>query len=301
MDWICRSKKEHRVTCKSHNYPEHKLMEICAELMETDGFDEAAFTESVKSITSLADGSIEIQLYGGKIRRWQMPPKPVKTKKIKPESKHPRNLFDGKIFCGKCGRRFGRAMSDTTDGGHLYWYCRAKSNHGSTCDSVNYPDKEIRDIFCRVMGKKTFAEDFFTKTVDRMVVQASGSIDFHLKDGTVKTFETLKLRSNRHVTTSTDEFTGMIQCACCGNLYHRYCGYGKYVYWRCSGKHKVRTECNGQDMADFNIRKVSAYILGMDDFDGKAFTEQIDHITALEDGSLVYIFKDGRAKKWQRT
>jgi len=93
----------------------------------------------------------------------------------------------------------------------------------------------------------------------------------------------------------------MIRCACCGNIYHRYCGYGKYVYWRCSGKHKVRTECNGQDLADFNIRKVSAYILGMDDFDGKAFTEQIDHITALEDGSLEYFFKDRRAKKWQRT
>lgn len=230
-----------------------------------------------------------------------MPPKPVKPKKIKPESKRPRNLFDGKIFCGKCGRRFGRAISDTTDGGHLYWYCRAKSNHGITCDSVNYPDSEIRDIFCRVMGKKTFDEDYFTKTVDRMVVQASGSIDFHLKDGTVKTYETLKLRSNRHETTSTDEFTGMIRCACCGNIYHRYCGYGKYVYWRCSGKHKVRTECNGQDLADFNIRKVSAYILGMDDFDGKAFTEQIDHITALEDGSLEYFFKDRRAKKWQRT
>lgn len=114
-------------------------------------------------------------------------------------------------------------------------------------------------------------------------------------------YETLKLRSNRHETTSTDEFTGMIRCACCGNIYHRYCGYGKYVYWRCSGKHKVRTECNGQDLADFNIRKVSAYILGMDDFDGKAFTEQIDHITALEDGSLEYFFKDRRAKKWQRT
>ena len=29
--------------------------------------------------------------------------------------------------------------------------------------------------------------------------------------------------------------------------------------------------------------------------------EQIDHITALEDGSLEYFFKDRRAKKWQRT
>lgn len=129
-------------------------MEICAELMETDGFDEEVFAESVKSIISLADGSIEMQLYGGEVRRWQMPPKPVKPKKTKPESKRPKHLFDGKIFCGKCGRRFGRAMSDTTDGGHLYWYCRAKSNHGITCGSVNYPDTEIRDIFCRVMARK---------------------------------------------------------------------------------------------------------------------------------------------------
>lgn len=249
----------------------------------------------------LADGSIEMQLYDGEIRRWQMPPKPVKPKKPKPECKRTRHLFDGKIFCGKCGRRYGRAISDTTDGGHLYWYCRAKSTHDITCDSVNYPDSEIKDIFCKVMGKKTFDEDYFTRTVDRMVVQGSGSIDFHLKDGTVRTYETLKLRSNRHETTSTDEFNGKIQCACCGNLYHRYCGYGKYVYWRCSGKHKVRTECNGNDQADFNIRKVSAYMMGMDDFDGTAFTEQIDRITAYEDGSLEYTFRDGRIKKWQKT
>lgn len=215
-----------------------------------------------------------------------MPPKPVKPKKTKPESKRPKHLFDGKIFCGQCGRRFGRAMSDTKDGGHLYWYCRAKSTHGITCDSVNYPDTEIRDIFCKVMGKKSFDEDYFTKVIDRMVVQASGSIDFHLKDGSIRTYETLKLRSNKHETTSTDEFTGKIVCASCGNTYLRYCGSGKYVYWRCSGKHKVRTECSGQDMADFNIRKVTAYILGMDDFDGTSFTEQIDRIKALEDERL---------------
>ena len=70
---------------------------------------------------------------------------------------------------------------------------------------------------------------------------------------------------------------------------------------RCSGKYKVRTECTEQDLADFNIRKVSAYILGMEEFDGAVFAEQIDRIIAYEDGSLEYIFKDGRAKKWQRT
>ncbi len=301
VDWICRSKKEPGITCKSHNYPEYKLMEICAGLMGTDSFDEETFERNVKQITSLADGSIEMQLYGGEVRRWQMPPKPVKPKKAKSESKRQRHLFDGKIFCGKCGRRYGRAISDTADGGHLYWYCRTKSTHDITCDSVNYPDAEIKAIFCKVMGKKAFDEDYFTKMIDRMVVQSSGSIDFHLKDGTIRIYETLKLRSNRHETTSTDEFNGKIQCACCGNMYHRYCGYGKYVYWRCSGKHKVRTECSGKDQADFNIRKISAYMMGMDDFDGAAFTEQIDHITAYEDGSLEYRFKDGRVKKWQKT
>ena len=167
--------------------------------------------------------------------------------------------------------------------------------------SFEYISCLLRDIFCKVMGKKSFDEDYFTKVIDRMVVQASGSIDFHLKDGSIRTYETLKLRSNKHETTSTDEFTGKIVCASCGNTYLRYCGSGKYVYWRCSGKHKVRTECSGQDMADFNIRKVTAYILGMDDFDGTSFTEQIDRIKALEDGSLEYIFKDGRTKKWQKT
>lgn len=301
IDWICRSKKEPGVTCRSRNYPEQKLMEICAELLGTDSFDEELFNGTVTQIVSLPDGSLEMHLIGGEVRRWQMPPKPVKPKKPKPESKRPKNLFDGKIFCGKCGRRYGRAISDTTDGGHLYWYCRAKSTHGITCDSVNYPDSEIRDIFCRVMGRKTFDENYFTRTVDRMVVQGSGNIDFHLTEGTVKTWETLKLRSSRHETTSTDEFVDKIQCACCGNLYHRYCGYGKYVYWRCSGKSKVRTECSGKDQADFNIRKVTSYMMDTDDFDGESFTEQIDHITAYEDGSLEYEFKDGRKKKWQKT
>lgn len=73
------------------------------------------------------------------------------------------------------------------------------------------------------------------------------------------------------------------------------------MYWRCSGKSKVRTECNGKDQADFNIRKVTAYMMGTDDFDGESFTEQIDHITAYGDGSLEYEFKDGRKKKWQKT
>ena len=150
------------------------------------------------------------------------------------------------------------------------------------------------------MGQKAFDEEYFLKIVERMVVQKTGSIDFHLKDGMVKHYETLKLRGYRHESTSTDEFIGKIKCASCGNLYHRYCSNGKYVYWRCSGKSKVRTKCSGKRLQDSNIRKVSAYIMGMEEFDGAEFEKQIENIIVLEDGSLEYHFKGGEIKQWQK-
>lgn len=150
------------------------------------------------------------------------------------------------------------------------------------------------------MGIETFDDEFFTETVERMVVQKSGSIDFHLKDGEVKTYQTLKLRSNRHEATSTEEFAGKIVCASCGNLYHKYCCYGKYVYWRCSGKSKVRTECSGRDFQDSDIRKVSAYMMGLENFDGVEFEKRIKEIVALEDGGMEFHFYDGRTEQWQR-
>lgn len=296
--WFCRAKKEVGMSCTSHSYREEKLMEVCAKLMGTGSFDEAAFEKSVRLITALPDGSLEVQFFDGQTKQWEMPPKPVKPPKA-PAKKRPAHIFDGKIFCGKCGRRFGRAISESKDR-HLYWYCRAKSTHGVTCDSVNYPDSEIKDIFCKVMEQEDFDEEFFTETVERMVVQANGSIDIHLKDGTARAYKTFRLRGNRHETTFTEEFTGKVVCASCGNLYHRYSCYGKYVYWRCSGKSKVRTECSGRDSQDSDIRKVSAYMMGMEEFDGTAFNEAVDHITAWEDGSLEFHFYDGRAERWQR-
>ena len=297
--WLCRSKKERGMNCGSQSFTEPKLQEICAELMGTDGFDEQKFNEAVNSITVLDGGDVQMQFKGGETKTWKMPPKPVKVKKEK-VLKIPHNLLDGKIFCGMCGKRYGRAISTTKDGGHLYWSCRAKHQHGITCDSVNYADTEIREIFCKVMQKKSFDDEFFTATVEKMVVQKTGSIDFYLKDGLVKHFETLKLRVNVHQGTSTDEFIGKIRCGICGNVLRRYCSYGKYHYWYCPGKSKVRTECNAQDLADCNLRTVSAYIMGTEEFDASEFAKQVKEIIVQKDGSLKYYFYDGSEKTWQK-
>ncbi len=299
VHWICRSKKEVGMTCDSPNFREDDLKRICADALGWSSFDEETSIATIRQITVQPGGMIEFDVSGGEKKLHELPPKPEKKPKPESEKKRPSNIFDGMIFCGKCGRRFGRAMSDTSDGGHLYWYCRAKSNHGETCDSVNYADTEIREIFCSVIGLDSFDDDYFKTTVERMVVLDTGSIDFYLKDGTVRQFETLKLRNNLHETTSTDEFTGKLICSCCGNEYHRYCGRGKYVYWRCAGKSKVRTVCANQDYADFNLRKVTAYIMGTSDFNKNAFTEQVDHISVSADG-LEYHFKDGRIESWRK-
>lgn len=59
-------------------------------------------------------------------------------------------------------------------------------------------------------------------------------------------------------------------------------------------------ECGGRDFQDSDIRKVSAYMMGMEKFDGAVFSEAIDHITVLEDGSLEFYFNDGREERWKR-
>ena len=57
----------------------------------------------------------------------------------------------------------------------------------------------------------------------------------------------------------------------------------------------MRTECSGRDFQDSDIRKVSAYLMGMEEFE-----KQVQELVAFEDGSLEIHFYDGRAERWQR-
>lgn len=109
--------------------------------------------------------------------------------------KNPKYLFTGKIKCGICGRHYTRRHVTVKGKKYVSWFCRTKKEKGVTCNSVNYSELEIREIFCNIMGQRAFDEHFFTKTVEHMVIQKTGSIDFFLKDGTVKTYETLKMQT----------------------------------------------------------------------------------------------------------
>ena len=292
IHWICRAKKEKGMTCTSVNFRETDLINICTDMIGEN------FENQLCEMTVTELGDIQFHLTGGGIRTWTHPPKPVRIPKPKPKDKSPANIFDGKIFCGICGRRFGRAVSQSN--GHLFWRCRSKCAGSHSCYSINYPDAEIKSAFCKVFECDAFDDNFFRSVISKIVIQKTGSIDFHAVDGNVQHFENFKLRVNYHESTLTEEFTGKIVCAECGNLYHRYVMREKYIYWYCIGKGRVTIGCRNVDFSDCNLRQITTYIMGTDKFDGSAFLKEISYISVNPDGNLDYYFKDGRIKKWQR-
>lgn len=71
VNWLCRAKKEKGITCKSCNYTEQKLMEICSEMMGKEAFNKDAFEVMVKGMTVLPDGSLKFYFNDGREKEWQ--------------------------------------------------------------------------------------------------------------------------------------------------------------------------------------------------------------------------------------
>lgn len=94
--------------------------------------------------------------------------------------------FTGKLKCGICGRFYTRCSSDVKGKRYVYWSCRAKKEPNIMCHSQNYSEEKLQEICAKLLGLERFDENVFRETVEYMVPQKTGEIDFHLKDGTVK-------------------------------------------------------------------------------------------------------------------
>ena len=293
IHWACRYKLDRKI-CKSINFREDELIAACVKTVGKD------YESKISTMSIASSGDIHFTLVGGEKRTWTHPPIPVRIPKPKRERTLPKHLFDGMIFCGICGRRYGRAISQSKDK-HLIWRCRSKSGGPQTCDSVNYPNAEIERIFCDLFEQSAFDAEHFKRVISKIIIQKTGSIDFYTIDGEVRHYETLKLRDNINSGTRTDAFQDKIRCAHCGNLYSQYITKGKYVYWTCKGKRLAHTECTSTNLSDCKVRTVATYVLGLDDFDGNTFENSIEYIHAFTDGSLRFHFYDGREITWQKT
>lgn len=208
--------------------------------------------------------------------------------------------FTGKIKCGVCGHSFTRKKGVTKGKTYIHWICRNKKEIGTTCSSVNFSEEELEKISARMMGLGAFDGGTFEETVKLVTVEENGDLRFRFSDGSTKVWSNLHLHPQRHEVTVTDCFQGKIVCAHCGNSYHRVNAAGKWVYWYCMGKKKKGVDCHNVNYADFQLRRISANILGLRDFKETAFEQNIEKIVVLEDGSLEYRFYEGRTETWQR-
>lgn len=165
---------------------------------------------------------------------------------------------------------------------------------------MNFSEDELKKISAQMMGTTEFDGDAFGEAVKLIMVEKNGDLRFQFSDGSAKVWANLHLHPQRHEVTVTDCFQGKIYCAHCGNTYHRVVSADRWVYWYCMGKKKNGVECHNVNYADFQLRRISASILGMKDFSESAFEKNIEKIMVLEDGSLEYHFYEGRTETWQR-
>ena len=237
--------------------------------------------------------------------------------------------FTGKIKCGNCGKSFmhnirkNRAQFTTTytdeDGMYTTWVCgsRKQKQKGEPCMAKEIPDKILKACCAEVLGLDEFDDEVFAERVERIDVPDGGILVFHFYDGTEVTKE---WKSTAKQDCWTDEykdrqrewvrnymakgdgrfspFTTRIKCGCCGGSCRRQVqgsSDGKIAYWRCSGG--GATNCGIKGIREPELMEIAAGLMGLPEFDGDAFREQVDHITMVKSGQLEFTFTDGHTEE----
>ena len=214
----------------------------------------------------------------------------------------PLNCFTGKIQCGKCGKAYTRKTGVQRGKRYTHWICRAKKESGITCDNRNFQEEELKRICTWALGLEEFDEEIFSQEVIGITVLDGGHLEFRLVGGKTKFWKNLHVNDARPEFTVTDCFQNKVFCGRCGRTYRRVVSGGKWCHWHCVTKsYTYKGEnCDAGNINDCVLRNVSAFMLGLEEFDEQIFTDRVERITVEEDGSLTYRFKDGKEETWQR-
>ncbi|MFA5638417.1 MAG: recombinase family protein [Anaerovoracaceae bacterium] len=105
--------------------------------------------------------------------------------------------------------------------------------------------------------------------------------------------------ANKSINTTC--FTSKVKCGNCGVSYRRS---GKrqrkdssevYYVWTCQTKdRKGISECHAKDIPEKMLQRVSAEVLGLEEFDEDVFLEQVERVVVNGKDELVFHFHDGR-------
>lgn len=98
-------------------------------------------------------------------------------------------------------------------------------------------------------------------------------------------------------------FSGRITCGACGKHFIRHPWYGKKYQWGCR-THWVEgaAHCVRMGISEDTLECLTAEVMGLPEFDGGLFREQVEGILVPADDRLVFRFRDGHTveKIWVR-
>ena len=239
--------------------------------------------------------------------------------------------FTSMLKCGKCGcsfvrsQRENRAKGSTTYGDTVvYWVCGTTKRKGGRCSTKDIPEPVLRKTCAEAMGLEEFDEDIFKESISAIIVGEGRKLCFHFKDGkdaeivwqsTAKKdcwTEEHKDRQRKWMREymaggngKYSPFTTRIKCEHCGSAFRRQSQSckssptGKMGYWRCGTDKKSGRGCRTKGIREDRLMELTAKIMGMPEFDGDAFREQVGHISVSPEMVLTYRFLDGRAESVQ--
>ncbi len=213
---------------------------------------------------------------------------------------NPTYCFTGRVKCGTCGSSYTRKKSKVRGRTFVHWICRAKKDVGKGCESVNFSESELKHICKRVLELDEFSEEIFEQRVLQMLVLPGGDVEFRMTGGEVKVWKNLLPNGQGHIPTLTDCFFGKIVCGICNETYHRVNSANRHVFWYCMTKKRKGKTCDAPNYPDYHLRRISAWVLGLDEFDEKVFDTQVEKIIVQPNKDLLYRFYDGREILWQR-
>ncbi len=100
----------------------------------------------------------------------------------------------------------------------------------------------------------------------------------------------------------TYPFTGKIKCGVCGNRFTRKKGTQKgktYVHWICCSKKEAGMGCTSVNFSEGELKRISAQVLGMGEFDEAEFEKEVRGMTVLQNGDIEFRLAGGEAKAWK--
>lgn len=229
------------------------------------------------------------------------------------------NCFTGKIKCGYCGQSFMRNTRRRRLKGipveqcdkYTTYGCGTQKKKGGKCPAKDIPEETLKAKCAEVLGLDAFDEEIFSAQVEKIIVPEHFVLEFHMTDGRVirtswvstakkdcwtdeRRAAKSRLVQERQLTANSSCFTSRIRCEKCGENYRRQRSKrvdGSYVsVWRCASS----ARCDSLSLPEPTLHDLAAKAMGLAEFSEDAFRQQIQYISIVDKGRLVFHFFDGR-------